>query len=71
MSLVILHRTPAVSDEQQYKVLRAAIYPFFLAAVASSRVWRVGRHGSTGSAWSIFAEARTASANALSVAFQG
>ncbi len=71
MSLVILNRTPAVSDVQQYRLIRASIYPFFLAAVAASRIWQVGRRESIGSLWSIFAEAQAASANALSVAFQG
>lgn len=71
MSLVTLSRTPAVSDAQQYRLLCAAMLPFFLAAAVAGRLWRIVQSDPSGAGRSILAEARTASANALLFAFQG
>jgi hypothetical protein len=70
MSLATLGRSPAVSDEQEYRLICAATLPFFLVAVLAQRAWRLGRPRS-GAPRSILAEARAANASALLFAFQG
>ena len=71
MSLITLNGRPAVSDEQQYRLLFVVAFPFFLAAAAAHRIWRAGRQLSGEAPRSMIAEARDASANALLLAFQG
>ena len=71
MSLATLRPTRSLSDEQQYRLIYAAMLPFFLLAALSQRAWQVGRTPPGQAPRSILAEARAASANALLLAFQG
>lgn len=75
MSSISLARTPSapLSDEQQYRLIFAATFMIFLAAVAVRRFGRLlaGLEAPAGTPKSIFAEARAAGSSALLFAFMG
>lgn len=73
MSFASVSRPPSVSDEQQYRLIYAATFPFFLAAAACGRAARrmAGRKPVAGAPRSLVAEARAAGSNALLFAFLG
>lgn len=73
MSFASLSRSQSVSDEQQYRLLYAGTFLFFLvAAVCGRAVSRMtGRPRAADLPRSIVAEARAAGSNALLFAFLG
>ena len=75
MTSVTLSQTsaPVLSDEQQYRLMYAATFLFFLAATLVRRAGRrvTGTRAPAGTPRSLFAEARAAGSSALLFAFLG
>ena len=75
MTSLSLSRTPAaaLSDEQQYRLMYAATFLFFLGATVARRTARrmAGRRAPAGTHISLLAEAREAGSSALLFAFLG
>ena len=74
MTSVTLSQTPpAFSDEQQYRLMYAATFLFFLGSTAVRRAGRrlTGTRAPAGTPRSMFAEARAAGSSALLFAFSG
>ena len=71
-----MHRTmPSSSrlhqEALQFRVILAALYPFFLAAAIAQRVSRERAHPRLGARRSVFAEARAMAVSAIPFAFMG
>ena len=73
MSFASLSRSQSVTDEQQYRLLYAATFLFFLVAALCGRTISrlTGRPRASNLPRSIVAEARAAGSNALLFAFSG
>ena len=68
----VRHNTPALTDQQEYRLLFAATFGIFLVATVVMRVVRsIGGGADTSGGTSLFAEAKATGYSALAFAFMG